>query len=216
VLKKIFIITIFVFSSFSLLANENKSYKGKDFYFDINVGLATHDTGVSATSGTTVDEDDTGYMINLGRRINEVWSVEGMYYDMGTASISGSANDTFVLDGTTYVWNSAGTLSAGVTGFGAAAVGYLPTDEWLEIYGKLGFHMWDQSGSATFLDNNTSFSAQFYDEGVDLYFGFGIAANIIEDLKITVGYDALNFTDELDPTIDYYTTFLYGGIKYEF
>ena len=69
---------------------------------------------------------------------------------MGTASITGSANDTFVLDGTTYVWNTAGTLSAGVTGFGAAAVGYLPTDEWLEIYGKLGFHMWDQSGSATF------------------------------------------------------------------
>ena len=81
-LKKIFIITIFVFSSFSLLANENQSYKGKDFYFDINVGLATHDTGVTATSGTTVDEDDTGYMINLGRRINEVWSVEGMYYDV--------------------------------------------------------------------------------------------------------------------------------------
>ena len=66
-LKKLFVITVFVFSSFSLLANENISYKGKDFYIDLNVGLASHDTGVSATSGTTVDEDDTGYMLNLGK-----------------------------------------------------------------------------------------------------------------------------------------------------
>ena len=178
--------------------------------------MASHDSGVSAVSGTTLDEDDIGYMLNIGRRMSAAWSLEGMYYDMGAASITGSANDTFVMDGTTYVWNTAGTLSNATSGFGGAIVGYLPTDEWLEVYGKLGAHLWNQSGSATFLDNNSTFNAKFFDEGVDFYFGLGVTANIIEDLKISVGYDALNFTDELDPTVDYYTTFLYAGIKYEF
>ena len=215
-IKKILFSFVLSFISLSVIATEQKSYKGKDFYLDLNVGIASHDSGVSGVSGTTLDEDDVGYMLNLGRRINQTWAVEGMYYDMGSASITGSVNDTFVMDGTTYVWNTAGTLSNATSGFGGAIVGYLPSDEWLELYGKLGIHMWNQSGSATFLDNNTTFNAQFFDEGVDLYFGFGVTANIVENLKINVGYDALNFTDELDPSVDYYTTFLYGGIKYEF
>ena len=215
-IKKIFYSLVLSIISLSVLAAEKNSYKGKDFYLDLNVGMASHDSGVSAVSGTTLDEDDIGYMLNIGRRMSAAWSLEGMYYDMGAASITGSVNDTFVMDGTTYVWNTAGTLSNATSGFGGAIVGYLPTDEWLEVYGKLGVHLWNQSGSATFLDNNSTFNSKFFDEGADFYFGLGITANIIEDLKISVGYDALNFTDEFDPSVDYYTTFLYAGIKYEF
>ena len=215
-IKKIIYSFVLSIISLSVFAAEKNTYKGKDFYLDLNVGIASHDSGVSSVSGTVLDEDDLGYMLNLGRRMSQAWSLEGMYYDMGAASLTGSVDDTFVMDGTSYVWNSAGTLSNSTSGFGGAIVGYLPTDEWLEIYGKLGVHLWNQSGSATFLDNNTSFSSKFFDEGTDLYFGIGITANIIEDLKISIGYDALNFTDDLDPSVDYYTTFLYAGIKYEF
>ena len=215
-IKKIIYSFVLSIISLSVFAAEQNSYKGKDFYLDLNVGMASHDSGVSSVSGTKLDEDDMGYMLNIGRRVNQSWSLEGMYYDMGAASITGSVNDTFVMDGTTYVWNTAGTLSNATSGFGGAIVGYLPTDEWLEVYGKVGVHLWNQSGSATFLDNNSTFNSKFFDEGADLYFGLGITANVIEDLKISVGYDALNFTDELDPSVDYYTTFLYAGIKYEF
>lgn len=204
------------FLSTSLYAVENSSYKGKDFYLDLNVGMATHDTGVSAVSGTTLDQSDLGYQLNLGRRMSKNWGLEGMYYNMGSASITGSVNDTFTMDGTSYIWNTAGTLTASVTGFGGAVVGYASTDEWLEIYGKIGAHVWNQSGSATFLDNNTAFTNQFFDEGFDLYFGLGIDANITPNIKANIGYDMINFTDELDPAVDYYTTFLYGGLKYEF
>jgi len=214
--KIVFLIFNILFISTSVNAVENKSYKGKDFYLDVNVGMATHDTGVSSVSGTTLDQSDIGFQLNLGKRMSKNWGLEGMYYDMGSASITGAVGDTFTLDGTSYVWNSAGTLTAGVTGFGGALVGYLPSDEWLEFYGKLGVHIWDQTGTATFLDNNSTFTSSFFDEGADLYFGLGVTANVTSSLKFNIGYDMINFTDELDPTVDYYTTFLYGGIKYEF
>lgn len=213
------IITFFLslfFISTSLFAAEKNSYKGKDFYLDFNVGMATHDTGVSSVSGTTLDQSDLGFQLNLGKRMSKNWALEGMYYDMGTASITGSVNDTFTMDGTTYVWTSAGTVTASVTGFGGAFVGYLPTDEWLEMYGKIGGHIWNQTGSVTFLDNNTGFSSQFFDDGFDLYFGVGIDANITSNIKANIGYDMINFTDEIDPSVDYYTTFLYAGLKFEF
>jgi len=215
-IKKVIYSFVLSIISLSVFAAEQNSYKGKDFYLDLNVGMASHDSGVTAVSGTTLDEDDLGYMLSLGRRMSESWSIEGMYYDMGSASIKGNVNDTFVMDGASYIWTSAGTLSNATTGYGGALVGYLPTDEWLEIYGKLGMHLWSQEGSASFLNNNSSFNASFFDEGADFYFGVGITANIVEDLKISFGYDALNFTDEIDPSVDYYTTFLYGGLKYEF
>ena len=153
-IKKIIYSFVLSIISLSVFAAEQNSYKGKDFYMDLNVGIASHDTGVTAVSGTTLDEDDVGYMLNVGRRMGQAWSLEGMYYDMGAASLTGSVNDTFVMDGSTYIWNTAGTLTNATSGFGGAIVGYLPTDEWLEIYGKFGVHLWNQSGSATFLDNN--------------------------------------------------------------
>ena len=214
--KIVFLILNILFISTSVNAVENKSYKGKDFYLDVNVGMATHDTGVSSVSGTTLDQSDTGFQLNLGKRFSKNWGLEGMYYDMGSASITGAVGDTFTLDGTSYVWNSAGTLTAGVTGFGGALVGYLPSDEWLEFYGKVGVHIWDQTGTATFLDNNSTFTSSFFDEGADLYFGLGVAGNVTSNIKLNIGYDMINFTDELDPSVDYYTTFLYAGIKYEF
>ena len=208
--KKIFFVVIFLFTSLPLLANDN------NLYIDVNVGIANQDLNITSKSGTTVDDEDTGFMINLGSRISDNFSIEGMYYDMGDASIKGSANDTFVTEGLTYTWSSGGTLTSNTTGFGGALVGYLSTGDLLEIYGKLGIHSWDHSGSSTLLDNNDAFNSKFFDEGTDLYYGFGIDLNITNSLNINLGYDALNFADTFDPSADDYSSFLYGGIKYEF
>ena len=96
-IKKIIYSFVLSIISLSVFAAEQNSYKGKDFYMDLNVGIASHDTGVTAVSGTTLDEDDVGYMLNVGRRMGQAWSLEGMYYDMGAASLTGSVNDTFVM-----------------------------------------------------------------------------------------------------------------------
>ena len=215
-LKKILISSIFLILSTTVYSAENTSYQGKDFYINVNAGMSTHDTGVTSVTGATLDDNDTGYIVNIGRRMSTSWGFEGMYYNMGSATLKGSAGDTFVLDGTTYQFDSAATLSNTISGFGGAAVFYMATDEWLSIYGRLGLHVWNQEGSVTALDNDTGFADKFFDSGEDFYWGIGVDAKVLDNLAINVGYEWFNFTDELDTSVDYYTTLLYAGLKYEF
>jgi len=215
-LIKILIFSFFLILSTTVYSAENTSYQGKDFYINANVGIATHDTGISGVSGATLDDDDTGYIISVGRRMSKNWGFEGMYYDMGSATLTGSTGDTFVLDGTTYQFDTGATISNSISGFGGAAVGYLSTDEWLSVYGRLGLHIWNQEGSVTALNNDVKFSDKFFDSGEDMYWGIGVDAKVLDNLAINVGYEWFNYTDDVDLSVDYYTTLLFAGLKYEF
>ena len=88
--------TALLTGTMSNVANADDWYVGGAF------GSTAIDTGVSAVSGATLDEEDTGSSFFIGTKMSENLSVEGFYTDFGEASLSGDSGDTFVLDGTTY------------------------------------------------------------------------------------------------------------------
>ena len=53
-----------------------------------------------------------------------------------------------------------------------------------------------KTGSTTLLTDNTNINSRFYDEGVDLYAGFGVDFNVIESIAINASYDILGFGDD--------------------
>lgn len=150
-----------VFSSLFFLVSAAASAQGG------YVGLSVGQTDVDLTGF----DDGRSLAIVAGFKINENFAMEGSFVDLGEAE-----------DDIPPVW----TLAA--DGINLAAVGIIPVNETVDIFGKLGVFMWDltldQAGAGEIGSN----------DGTDLSFGFGIAANLTKQFGLVFEYQ--NF--ELD------------------
>ena len=194
--KLLFFIILSLLFSFSASSAEKA-------YIHVNYGITAHSVGHTfiwsapgGTATTTVDEEDQGFMISGGGLIGSNWGVDVMYYDLGESKIKGDANDIFELDGSQYQFSTGGTISNSTTGYGLGLIGFLsPENNLINGFAKIGLHNWDRSGSTTLLTDNTNINSRFFDEGVDLYAGFGIDINVLESLAVNLSYDTLSFED---------------------
>jgi len=95
-------------------------------------------------------EDSTGFEIIIGNKFNKNFAFEASYVDFGEAS--DNIPPAFRLDGDTLA-------------FGALAIAEV--DPKLDVFFKLGLHMWDVSLSAD------GFGTLATDDGTDVMFGIG-------------------------------------------
>lgn len=175
------------------------------FYVGALYGSTTIDTDVSAVSGATLDEDDTGSSFFIGSEMNENFSIEGFYTDFGEASLKGDSGDTFVLGATTYSFNTSATIKISGTTKGVAGKLHFDMTEKMRGFFKGGMHWWDVE-----LDVSTgTASATVTDDGRDIIMGVGMDYQIGENVAFLVGYD--NYTLDSESV-----TFLSGGIKVNF
>ena len=175
------------------------------FYVGALYGSTSIDTGVGTVVGATLDEDDTGYAFVIGKEIDENVSIEGFYIDFGEASLKGDSGDTFVLDGTSYVFNASATIKATGTSVGLAGKLYFDMAEKLAGFAKFGMHSWDSEKTIAV----ATASATATDDGVDILIGIGAEYDVNEKVAVVVGYDKYTLDDED-------VTFLNGGIKVRF
>ena len=189
----------FVILSFLFTFSATSAEQG---YLHVNYGITTHSVGHThkysspgGTSTTTVDEEDQGFMISGGALIGSNWGVDLMYYDLGESKIKGDANDIFELGGSQYQFSTGGTISNSTSGFGLGVIGFMSSESLISAFGKIGLHDWDRSGSTTLLTDNTNINSRFFDDGIDLYAGFGVDINVLESLSVNLSYDTLGFED---------------------
>jgi hypothetical protein len=180
---------LFLFYSLNLNAD--------GLYAIAKYGLSSSDNSVKNNGSPSIDNDSEGFMVTLGTQLGTNWGTEVMYYDLGETSITGNIGDSFKIDEASFVFDTKGTIKNNTTGYGTGIRFISSSDtEGFEFYGKTGVHVWDKSGSTTLLyhaDNGVN--SRFYNDGVDLYFGFGFNYNLYSSLVLNVSYDALDFSD---------------------
>ena len=187
-------------------------------YLKINYGISSHDLSTTSTQGTvTTDNSDTGFILSAGTLIGDFWGVDLMYHDLGNTSIKGDANDIFELDGSQYQFSTGGTISNSTTGYGLGVIGFISPEEdgFINAFAKIGLHDWDRSGSTTLLTDNTNINSRFFDDGIDLYAGFGVDINVLESLSVNLSYDTLGFEDSAS-TLSRTTSLISLGLSASF
>jgi OOP family OmpA-OmpF porin len=132
-----------------------------------SIGMTSVDVcdGVGAFGVTDCDDQDIGFKIFGGFRLNENFAAEVGYVDLGEVSLAGPA----------------GSGSIETDGFQFAGVGRLPINEQFDVFAKIGLYMWDLSASGP--------GGSADDDGTDIMFGFGGAWNFTEQLALRAEWE---------------------------
>ncbi|MDX1527701.1 MAG: outer membrane beta-barrel protein [Gammaproteobacteria bacterium] len=135
--------------------------EGGGFYVGAGGGFTSVDLcGDPALAGaTSCDDDDVGFKVFGGLKVNQYFGAEIGYADLGEASVSGPG----------------GTATAEVDGFQFAAVGSYPIEQF-SLLGKVGFYIWEGEISTPV--------GSFDDDGTDFMFGIGGAFHFSPQLSI--------------------------------
>lgn len=110
-LSKLFILTL-------LIAPNVYSSDEKKLYIGLSAGSVEYDIDADLD-----DDDDNGWKLFAGYNINDIFSVEAGYMDLGTLEYLG------------YDFDYTSIYLTGVASW--------PVHDLIDIYGKLGFHRWD-------------------------------------------------------------------------
>ncbi len=173
-----------------------------NFYLGAGYGLTKADTGVTGLTGTaSLDEDDSGFKVFGGMKINSFFGLELSYADLGSTELTGNNGDGFTIDGTalTFIVDGA-KIEAETTTIALEGVIFLPLDKlsgndslkYFEPFFKLGVHFWDMEYTVASASTSATTAD---DDGVDAVFGAGININIIENLSVRAEWQRF-MTDE--------------------
>lgn len=147
------------------------------FYAGVGGGFTTVDFCDDLTSlgATSCDDSDVGFKIFGGVSLNQYFSAEFGYVDLGEVSFSGPG----------------GSAAVEADGFQLAALGIYPIDQF-SLHGKIGWFFWDAS-----LTSNVGISAD--DDGSDLMFGAGGSWHVTPQISIRGEWERFDFDgDDVD------------------
>ena len=133
----------------------------------------------------SVDGKDTGWKIFGGYMFNRNFGLEVAYVNLGEVSYSGTFGGFPVTGG-----------KVEVSGFNVAALGSLPINEQLSVFGKLGLFMWEAEASDT--TGGVPFSDKI--DGTDLAFGVGVGYNFTRNFAVRAEWEMFQ-TDDADATM---------------
>lgn len=186
--------------SFLLLvsATSVQAAPGESF-IGFGYGTTSVDTGITPVTAS-LDEDDTGFKFFGGHQINNNIIIEGFYANLGEATLSGNAGDTFIIDGALlqFLVNNA-SLSAEGTALGVSALVGGNVSDSFSIFGKLGLAKWDLDLTASGTGVGTSSTSE---DGTDIFFGLVASYRFNKDWSIRGDFDKYKFGGDVDTDVD--------------
>ena len=108
-------------------------------------------------------------------------------------------------------------ISNDISGYGGGLyISSSSGEEFLSFSGtfRIGLHAWDKSGSTSILDNSSAFSADFYNDGVGAYAGFGLSLGLTENLAADISYDIIGVNNIV--SFENGSSIASIGLKYNF
>jgi hypothetical protein len=187
---------IHVLAAAMLAVGATTAQAASPFYVDIHAGQSTADLPTYAN--ITLDNEDSTYSLNLGYRINDMFSVEGGYTKLGKPTYATSA-----LSGSTSAYGSTLTLTNAVIQESFDLDGYtlgvamdFPVSEKIDVTGRVGYISWEvdhvvglTSGSVTYAGTAYTGSVTLPKvDGTDLYFGIGAGYKIDKAMRAGVNF----------------------------
>ena len=118
-------------------------------------------------------DSSISFAVNGGYRVNDNFAVEAAYLYLGEAE-----------DDMAPIWE------AKVTGFNFSAVGIIPVNAQVDVFGKVGMFMWDVELS------EQGYGKLGSDDGTDLSFGLGAAFHVTQEFSVVAEFQ--RFTDVSD------------------
>ena len=118
-------------------------------------------------------DDSTSIAISGGYKINNNFAVEGSYINLGESE-----------DNIAPVW------TAETTGINLSAVGIIPVNNKIDIFGKAGMFMWD------FSVDQAGAGEIYSDDGTDLSLGFGASIKMTNQFGLVFEYQTFDVDDE--------------------
>ena len=141
--------------------------------FYAGAGIGTTTVGDDDFDGSGIDDSDTGFKVFGGYNFNENFGVEVSYFDFGEASAELSGD----------------SVSVGVSGLSASAVGRLPVSEMFSLYGKLGFASYDVDVKFNIAGFGSGSGSE---SDSDMIYGVGGALSFGGNFEARLEYEALN------------------------
>jgi hypothetical protein len=178
------------------------------------VGMQNSELDVNTSSlenaGLTVDKKDTGFNFGAGYKMDNNFSFEMGYMDMGkaaigTGTIAATASGSGNIGGNSYSYTStlAGTVDATVKsdGYTLSGIYSVPMADKFDGFLKAGIYFWDAEAkltgtitAGTLTINDTAYTSGTHDitglskTGSDLYVGLGGSYELSSDLDLRVDY----------------------------
>ena len=146
--------------------------------FYAGAGFGTTKIGDDEFDGSGIDDSDTGFKVFGGYNFNENFGIEAAWFDFGEAS--GEFSDPLFGDA---------SISIGVSGLSASAVGRLPVSEMFSLYGKVGFASYDVDVSFNIPGLGSGSGSE---SDSDMIYGVGGALSFGGSFEARLEYEALN------------------------
>ena len=158
------------------------------------VSMTNVDLGIDASTLTTVDEDGTSFEGIIGVKLNDNFSVEGHYANLGEASVSIAPGGTITADGSTITNTTGATLgvAAEAKSLGAGLVMHGSGDE-VVPFAKVGWHSWDLDVPVSLNGINL---ATLSEDGNDVFYGAGVMWKLTDGFALRGEYMNYHFEDE--------------------
>jgi OOP family OmpA-OmpF porin len=172
------ILLVGVFSATSIAVSSSAQAQVQGWYAGVGLGQSKVDIECDLNITCSSDDTDTGWKLFAGNQFSPNAAVEFGYLDLGEAKASGT--DSFF---------GSASLTAEVSGFNVALVGFLPVGNTVNLLGKIGLFLWDLDVGA-----NTSIgSGSTSESGTELMFGFGASFDIGQTTAVRIEWE--RFTD---------------------
>lgn len=151
--------------------------------------------GSSTVARLQINDEDTGWKLFGGYRMNKYWAGEMSYVDLGKAS-----GDVLISYPTQVTLGG----SSETNGFALSGLGSMPIAAGLSVYGRLGLYRWDTDASALVNSLGELKTVTQGDNGTDVLYGVGMQWEVFDSFGARVEWEHFNNVAD-DENIDFYS-----------
>ena len=180
----------------AVLAMGAASANAGPFYVDAHLGQTSAD--LPTYTNITLDNEDSTYSLNLGYRINDMFSFEGGYTKLGKTTYTTPAisTSTSAFGSTLTLTNAVIQESLDVDGYTLGLAMDFPASAQIDITGRVGYISWEvahkvalTSGTFTYGGTNYTGSVDLPNiDGTDLYWGLGASYKFSKEMRAGVNF----------------------------
>ncbi|NRA56113.1 MAG: porin family protein [Gammaproteobacteria bacterium] len=156
-----------------------------------NIRRDLENSGITATE-LSIDDNRTGWTLNIGYEVTENLAVEAGYIDMGDVSLT---LNTMVTDVDLFINQVKNVHPNSADGVTLAGVYRYHINDKISLSGRLGLFRWDGDFDAIAIDSGEKLGSDD-SSGTDMFYGVGGGFKMTDKLTITIQWQHFKLEKE--------------------